>query len=132
MKLLADTSALLALFLADDRNHRVAKEFLSAHPGARFLLTDLIVSEAATRLAVRAGAARATEATRSLLASRRYETLFVDRGLLLEAAATMARFADKRLSLVDCASMSLMRKLGITAAFTFDRHFRDCGFEMKP
>ena len=132
MKLLADSSALLALYLADDRNHRVAIDFLRATPRARFVLSEMILGEVATRLAARAGALRGVEVARALLASQRYEVLFVDRELLIEATALMERFSDKRLSLTDCASMALMRRIGLQAAFTFDRDFRDCGFGMVP
>lgn len=132
MKLLADTSALLALFLADDRHHRAASTFLRRTPQARFLLTDLILAEVSTRLAARGGARRAAEAARSLLASRRYEVLFLDAALFREALEQMERFADHRLSLTDCASFALMNRLGVAAAFTFDRDFRDCGFGMHP
>ncbi len=132
MKLLADSSALLALYLADDRNHQAALDFLRRTPRARFVLSEMIVGEVATRLAARAGALRAAEAARALLTSQRYEVLFVDRELLLEAAARLERFADKRLSLTDCASMALMERIGLQSAFTFDRDFRDCGFGMVP
>lgn len=132
MKLLADTSALLALFLADDRNHAAAAAFLRATPAAKFVVTELIVSEVATRLAARSGARRAAEVARALLASRRYEVLYVDPPLLTEALALLERFEDKRLSLTDCASFAVMRNLGIGSAFSFDRDFRDCGFEMLP
>jgi predicted nucleic acid-binding protein len=44
----------------------------------------------------------------------------------------MARFGDKRLSLADCASFELMERLGLSAAFSFDRDFRDCGYRMLP
>lgn len=58
--------------------------------------------------------------------------VFVDRDLLEGAISRMAQYGDKRLSLADCASFETMARLGITAAFTFDRGFRDCGFEMLP
>ncbi|MGH7336650.1 MAG: type II toxin-antitoxin system VapC family toxin [Myxococcota bacterium] len=132
MRLLADTSALIALSLSADRDHRRATEFLARAPAARFVVSDLILSELATRLAVRAGARRAAEVARGLLASRRYEVLFSDAGLLHEALALLEKFEDKRLSLTDCASFALMTKLGIDAAFSFDADFRDCGFAMVP
>lgn len=132
MKLLADASGLLALLLPDDRNHRAAAEFLRAAPRARFLLSEMILGEVVTRLAARAGPRRAAEAARALLASRRYQVLFLDLELVAEAVAQLERFADKRLSLTDCASFVLMTRLGIDAAFTFDQDFRDCGFAMVP
>ncbi len=132
MKLLADSSALLALYLADDRHHQAAIDFLRATPRARFVLNEMILGEVTTRLAARAGALRGVEVARALLASQRYEVLFVDRELLNDATAVMAKFSDKRLSLTDCASMALMRRIGLEAAFTFDRNFRDCGFGMVP
>lgn len=132
MKLLADSSALLALYLADDRHHRAAIDFLRATPRARFVLSEMILGEVATRLAARAGALRGVEVARALLASRRYEVLFVDRELLTDATAIMEKFSDKRLSLTDCASMALMRRIGLQTAFTFDADFRDCGFGMVP
>lgn len=132
MKLLADSSALLALYLADDRNHRAAVDFLRETPRARLVLSEMILGEVATRLAARAGARRAVEVARALLASRRYEVLFVDRELLSDATAILEKFSDKRLSITDCASMALMRRIGLQAAFTFDSDFRDCGFGMVP
>lgn len=132
MKLLADTSALLALLFRDDRNHRAAAAFLRSRPEARFLMTELVLSEVVTRLRARAGAARAVAAARELTSSGRYELLFIDAVVLRGALEKMARFADKRLSLTDCASFDVMERLALDAAFTFDRDFRDCGFRMLP
>jgi predicted nucleic acid-binding protein len=132
VKLLVDTSALLALAFRDDRNHAAAVGFVREHPRARFVLTELILSEVVTRVRARGGAAQAIAAGRSLLESRRYELLFVDAEVLREALARMASFADKRLSLTDCASFEVMARLGLPGAFSFDRDFRDCGFPMMP
>jgi len=132
VKLLADSSALLALYLRDEENHARASEFQRRETGARFVITDLILGEVATRMAARAGPRRAADVARALLASRRYEVLFSDAALFAEALGVMEKFADKRLSLTDCASFALMAKLGIDAAFSFDNDFRDCGFAMLP
>jgi predicted nucleic acid-binding protein len=75
-----------------------------------------------------AGAERAVGVARSLLESRRYELIFIDSDLLTGALGQMLRFADKRLSLTDCASFELMARLRLDSAFSFDRDFRRAGF----
>ena len=135
MKLLADTSALLALLLREDENHAAASRFAresSGGRGARLVMTDLIVAELATRLRARAGAARAVAVTREILLNPRCELYFLDSALLDGAIARMERYADKRLSLADCASFELIDHLGLDAAFTFDADFRACGFDTVP
>ena len=56
----------------------------------------------------------------------------LDEDLLREALEQMTRFADKRLSLTDCASFALMERLGLAAVFSFDSDFRNCGYQMVP
>jgi uncharacterized protein len=132
VKLLADTSALLALYVRNDANHARALEFVRQNPSARYVLTELILAEVATRLRALAGAERGASVALSLLESRRYEVLFADSGLLRGAIQRMARLRDKRLSLTDCVSFEVMDRLGLHDAFSFDRDFRDCGYAMVP
>jgi hypothetical protein len=132
VKLLADTSALLALILADDRHHALATQFLRTNPRLRFVMTELILGEAVARARAHTDAARAVAFASDALRSRRYDVVFVDTALLHGALEQMSRFADKRLSLTDCASFELIERLGLDGAFTFDRDFRDCGFRMVP
>jgi predicted nucleic acid-binding protein len=132
VKLLADTSALLALYVQNDVNQARALEFVRKNPNARYVLTELILAEVATRLRALAGAERGASIARSLLESRRYEVLFADSGLLRGAIEKMASLRDKRLSLTDCLSFALMERLGLRQAFSFDRDFRDCGYAMVP
>ena len=132
MKLLVDTGALLALAIRKDRHHPAAVRFLKSVPHVRFVLTDLVLAELATRLRARAGAERAVAIVRDLLNSRRYEVVFVDRALFEAAIGKMATYQDKALSLPDCASFALMDQLGLETAFAFDADFRDCGFQIVP
>jgi predicted nucleic acid-binding protein len=132
VKLLVDSSALLALVLRRDRNHRVAKAFVERHRDARFVLTELILAEVVTRVRSWAGAAPAVALGRDLLRSERYEVFNVDADILAGAFVWMERCADKRLSLTDCASFEIMERLDLRVAFTFDRDFRDCGWTAVP
>ena len=130
--MLADTGALLALTLRRDQHHARAAAFARQHPEARFVLTDLVLTETVTLLRARAGAQFAARAGRSLLAGRRYEVLFVDPPLVSSGLARLEQFADTTLSLTDCVSFEVMDRLGLTAAFAFDRDFRDCGYRTVP
>ncbi len=132
MRLLLDTSALLAATRKADRNHKAATRFVREGPRAAFVVSDLIVCEVATRLRANEGAARAVAAARDLLSGAIAEVVYVDREILASALAEMARFADKRLSLADCASFVLIRALRLEGAFTFDDDFRSCGFASFP
>jgi predicted nucleic acid-binding protein len=132
VRLLADTGALLAFMLKRDQHHQDASRFVRQHPEARFVLTDLILSELVTRLRARAGAERAAAAGRSLIDSRRYNVVFVDAPLVRSAFARMEQFADKTLSLPDCVSFELIDRLGLDGAFAFDCDFRDCGYTSFP
>lgn len=132
MKLLADTSALLALFLRDEKNHRLAARFVHENPRTQFVMTELVFAEFVTHLRSRVGAPRAVTTADKLLASWRYELLFVDMDILRGALARMERFRDKRLSLTDCTSFETMERLKLDGAFAFDADFRDCGFRMLP
>jgi predicted nucleic acid-binding protein len=132
VKLLADTSALLALVLRNDEHHEAATRYARKNPSDRFVLTELILSEVVPRVRARADAARAVAVADDLLRSRRFELLFADTELIRGALAQMERFADKRLSLADCASFQAIESLSLDGAFTFDRDFRDCGYRTVP
>ena len=90
MKLLADTGALLALFNPRDRLHRQARQFVARAQHARFVLTELVVSETVTRLRSRLDAGRAADVGTALLQSRRYEVIFVDARLMEAGWASCA------------------------------------------
>jgi predicted nucleic acid-binding protein len=132
VKLLADTGAMLALFNPRDQLHRQARLFVEQARSARFVLTELLVSETVTRLRSRVDAGRAADIGSALLHSRRYELVFVDARLVEAGLGELRRFADKRLSFADAVSFAIIRELGLDGAFTFDRDFRDCGFRTFP
>ena len=42
------------------------------------------------------------------------------------------RYKDKDFDFVDSSSFAVMERQGIDTAFSFDRHFRQRGFELRP
>jgi len=132
MKLLADTGALLALMLKNDRHHQDGLKFVQAQPNAKFVISSLILDEVVTRIRARADARRAADIGRKLLESGRYSVVFVDAPLLRRGLDHLEHFSDKRLSLTDGVSFELIDRLGLQGAFAFDRDFRDCGYRMVP
>jgi predicted nucleic acid-binding protein len=118
----------------DPRHARIQGDGIRSKPSpkVRFVLTDLILVQLVTLVRTRAGASTAVGVADSLMRSRRYELIFVDAALLSGALKQMSRFSDKRPSLADCASFEAIARLGLSSAFSFDRHFRDCGFQIVP
>jgi predicted nucleic acid-binding protein len=56
------------------------------------------------------------------------QIIHIDERIWDEAWAMLERMTDKEWSLVDAASFVMMRRLGITEAFTSDQHFTQAGF----
>ena len=57
---------------------------------------------------------------------------WVDETLHQAGIAALLTANRRQLSLVDCISFEMMRRLGIKTAFTHDRHFAEQGFECLP
>ena len=53
----------------------------------------------------------------------------VDTALVRDALALYVSHGDKTWGLTDCVSFVVMRRLGVRAALTADRHFVQAGFE---
>ena len=132
MSIFVDTSALLALIDADDRHHsRAKKVWKTILPDQQTLVTTNYVlletfSVAQTRLGL--PAARTIQESFFPLLT----TQWVDNNVHESGVTAVLAAGRRRLSLVDCISFETMRRLGIRSVFTFDKHFRDQGFDCLP
>ncbi len=127
-----DTSAFLAILVADDLNHSPAVEcWRTLLEEEKSLLTNnYVLVESLSILQKRLGLARVREFHEQLLPFVAIE--WVD-GNHHEASLRFLLAANRRqLSLVDCSAFETMRRLRIEKVFTFDSHFAEQGFEIIP
>lgn len=127
-----DTSALYAVFDGDDARHEAAAHAwngLLASDSSLHLSSHVVVELVAllqARLGVEAVDALSTYVLPWV------NTNWIDESLYAQAMAGLLAARRRDLSLVDCASFAVMRKLGLRRVFTFDTHFADQGFEVLP
>ena len=126
-----DTGAFLALHRKADQYHRDALRLWTTleHP---VVTSNHVVDELATLMGRLAGFRYAADRVETLYASESIEVLYSAREDEADALRWMRKFADKEISFTDCVSFAMMRRHRIRMAFTFDRHFRDAGFQVIP
>ncbi|MEU7260602.1 PIN domain-containing protein [Streptomyces rimosus] len=121
-----DTSVVLAVFNARDRNHRAAREVLVM---PRTLVTSpLCLAELDYLLSRPAGERTALDAVRHLTALTRLgraQVADVDGDLLAEAEALMTAYEGHALGLADTVNAALAWRLCRPLILTFDRHYSD-------
>ncbi len=132
MEVFVDTSALVELLNADSSDFAAASRAWDAMTAAsdRLVTTNYVITESAALLQNRFGMG----AVRSLFTAvvPALEFHWVEPGEHESAVRTLLALGRRRLSLVDCISFDVMRRLGTERAFTLDEHFREQGFECLP
>lgn len=129
MSTFVDTSAILAVLDADERNHtRAAKAWRSLIEAEEpMVTTSYIVVETFALVQHRLGIAAIRVLQDDVLPLIRIR--WIDEEIHRRAAAAILAAARRRLTLVDCVSFEVMRDEGIRIAFTLDRDFADQGFD---
>lgn len=129
-----DTGAFLARYVQRDQHHTEAVTFWDelAHDGTPCFTSNLVLSETITLLARRTDYNFAAERARQIYTSNVLQVLRPDGNDEVAAIILFEKYADQRVSFCDCASFVLMRRLGISDAFSFDGHFAIAGFNLRP
>jgi len=130
-----DTSDLIALENSVDQYHRTASRHwseLAKSSSHSFVTSSYVFVEVVTLLNNRRLHSKAVELGKNLLTSRLFNLVHVDEELFDEAWALFQKHKDKKYSLTDCVSFQLMKRLAITEALTFDKHFVQAGFVKLP
>ena len=135
--LFVDTGAWIALLKGDDQMHAPARGFYQERleRGDRFLTTNYVVDETATRLRYDAGLEAALgfrDALDRAVTTRRLRVYWIDRRVERRGWEILERYADVPLSLTDATSAAVAGGAGVAEVFGFDSDFRVLGFVVVP
>lgn len=132
MSAFVDTSALLAVLDADDAQHARASRAWSSLVGSEedLVTTSYVLVETFALAQARLGLSAARLLNDDVVPTLR--VTWVDQALHRAAMTALLTAQRRELSLVDCVSFEVMRRLGVDRGFAFDRHFRQQGFTLIP
>ncbi|MDO8673144.1 MAG: PIN domain-containing protein [Dehalococcoidia bacterium] len=132
MPVFIDTSAFCALINAKDVNHDAASGAwqVLGEQGEMLCTSNYVLVETIAVLTRQLG----LEALRDF--HIRFvpvlEVHWIDEPIHRLAMAALLTAGRRQLSLVDCTSFEVMRRLGLETAFVFDPHFGEQGFSCIP
>lgn len=132
MTFFVDTSALLAVLDADDDNHHKARRTWEQLITREVILvcSNYILVETFALIQDPLGMEAVRRFQEDVLPILTIE--WVDEHSHQLGITSMLAAGREKLTLVDCISFHLMRRLGIKSAFACDRHFNQQGFESVP
>jgi uncharacterized protein len=136
-RIFIDTGAWIALNSKKDKHFKDAisanKSFLN--DGYYYVTSDYVLDETFTLLRSVVGHKRAVEFGNEILSLKDMSKILVfhtDQVILDRAWKIFETYSDKGFSFTDCTSFSIMKRLKIKEAFSFDKHFDQYGFLRLP
>jgi predicted nucleic acid-binding protein len=132
MRVFVDTSAFLAILSSDDKNHTQAGQVWTdmVTQETQLLCSNYVLVETFALTQRRLGVQAVRTLQEDILPVVNVE--WVDEECHQASVSALLTAGQKRLSLVDCVSFEVMRRLGINTAFAFDHHFGEQGFRVIP
>jgi len=132
MVIFVDTSALYALSCAEDRNYSQAiKVWEGLVKEEKDLVTNnYVIVESISLFQNRFGIDKVRTFQTELVPILSVDWVDEEQhGAAIDRVLSANR---RNLSLVDCSAFESMRRLGVSTAFAFDKHFREQGFTVIP
>jgi predicted nucleic acid-binding protein len=129
-RVFVDTSAFFASFNDHDAQHRTAALIFNRLLDERrpLVTSNFVLAETHAIVLSKLGRAVALRVLIDLYGGW-VDIARVDEADERRARALLQRYDDKDFSFADATSFVIMERLGITEAFTFDRHFSQYGFQ---
>jgi uncharacterized protein len=132
MSIFIDTSGFIAVLDMDDASHTMAaKTWMDILTSEETLVsTNYVLVETCALVQNRLGMNAIKLFQEDIVPVLRIE--WIDKAVHHAAMGFMLAADRKKLSLVDCVSFETMRLLGVTTAFTLEKHFKEQGFICLP
>ncbi|HKS24646.1 MAG TPA: PIN domain-containing protein [Thermoanaerobaculia bacterium] len=127
-----DTWFFIAYLRDSDSHHHTAMRLVGILHDASFVTHDGVLTELLAFFCSHGDLWRKHVAAfvRDALHNKQFEIVPLTRHLFEEALTLYERRLDKQYSLIDCASMIVMRQYGIQHVLTNDHHFAQEGFTL--
>lgn len=131
-RVFGDTSFFFALVAKRDAAHRPATAAYEKllRGGGRVVTTDYVIDEMLTLTKARIDATTSLTWLDRLERSDAIDLEAINSEQFLASKLYFRRHSDHGYSFTDCTSFVVMDDLGVRAALTTDRHFKEAGFEM--
>lgn len=128
MSVFIDTSALMAVLDADDGYHKKAKDIWVSliSEEETIISSNYVLVETFALVQNRLGLKAVRTLQEDILPMITVD--WVDEASHKAGVTGVLTALRKKLSLVDCTSFAIMRKLGIKKIFAYDPHFKEQGF----
>ena len=132
MSVFIDTSGFIAVLDKDSASHaEAARAWMDILTSEEDLVTtNYVLVETSALVQNRLGMAAIKVFQEDVVPVLRIE--WIGKDVHHAAMGIMLAAGKKKLSLVDCVSFETMRLLGVTTAFTLDKHFKELGFRCIP
>ena len=128
MSVYVDTSALFAVLDRDDSCHDAAETvWIRLIQGDIVLVCSNYILVEASALIQRRLGQKALRVFQEAIVPM-LQVQWVDESTHQAAVEMLLKSRSRSLSLVDCVSFVVMRRMGLDTAFVFDRHFQTQGF----
>jgi predicted nucleic acid-binding protein len=123
-----DTSAFFAVLDRDDSCHGAAETvwIRLIQEDTSLVCSNYVLVEASALIQRRLGQKALRVFQEALVPMLRIQ--WVDESIHHAAVEMLLKSRSRSLSLVDCVSFVVMRRMGLDTAFVFDRHFQTQGF----
>lgn len=132
MRVFVDTSAIMTLLDRSDPRLGSAKQVWSMllEQDAALFTTNYTLLEMVTLVQRRLGMDAARDLAESIVPL--FSIVWVDENTHREGMAALLLANRRRLSLVDCVTFLVCRRLAVDTVFAFDSHFEEQGFRVLP